>query len=87
MPAEWEPHRGTWLAWPHKESDWPGKLATIVTTYTEIVRTVSRFETVRLIVADEGRGKGKGEGFGSRMMAAMVQRLNGTLDYLDNAPG
>lgn len=53
MPAEWQPHRGTWLAWPHKESDWPGKLATIVTTYTEIIRTVSRFELVRLIVPDE----------------------------------
>ena len=20
MPAEWEPHRGTWLSWPHKEA-------------------------------------------------------------------
>ncbi|MCY4511371.1 MAG: agmatine deiminase family protein, partial [Acidobacteria bacterium] len=26
MPAEWEPHRATWLAWPHNRSDWPGKL-------------------------------------------------------------
>ncbi len=42
---------------------------------------------LRLIVADEGRGKGQGEGFGSRMMAAMVQRLGGDIDYLDNAPG
>ena len=25
MPAEWEPHRGTWLSWPHKEASWPGK--------------------------------------------------------------
>ena len=26
MPAEWEPHRATWIAWPHHEPDWPGKL-------------------------------------------------------------
>ena len=24
MPAEWEPHEATWLAWPHEVSDWPG---------------------------------------------------------------
>ncbi|HEX4404497.1 MAG TPA: agmatine deiminase family protein, partial [Polyangia bacterium] len=27
MPAEWEPHEATWLAWPHEAADWPGKLA------------------------------------------------------------
>ena len=25
MPAEWEPHAATWLAWPHEPTDWPGK--------------------------------------------------------------
>ena len=29
MPAEWEPHEGTWLGWPHCRTDWPGKLGTI----------------------------------------------------------
>ncbi|WP_267393791.1 MULTISPECIES: histidine kinase dimerization/phosphoacceptor domain -containing protein [unclassified Sphingomonas] len=42
---------------------------------------------LRLIVADEGGGKGDGEGFGGRMMAAMVQRLDGEIDFGDNAPG
>jgi len=44
----------------------------------------------RLIVADEGRGKGgavQGTGFGSRMMDAIVTRLDGELAYLDNQPG
>ncbi len=27
MPAEWEPHRATWLGWPHELTDWPGKFA------------------------------------------------------------
>ena len=26
MPAEWEPHAATWIAWPHNADDWPGKL-------------------------------------------------------------
>ncbi|GAA0671212.1 light-regulated signal transduction histidine kinase (bacteriophytochrome) [Sphingomonas insulae] len=42
---------------------------------------------LRLIVADDGRGKGNGEGFGSRMMEAMVQRLNGDIEFGDNHPG
>src|SRR5438309_7534685 len=23
MPAEWEPHAATWIAWPHERTDWP----------------------------------------------------------------
>ena len=33
MPAEWEPHDATWLAWPHEESDWPGKFESIPWVY------------------------------------------------------
>lgn len=42
----------------------------------------------RLIVADQGKGRvGNREGFGTRMMKAMIQRLDGTIDYMDNKPG
>ena len=27
MPAEWEPHFGTWVAWPHNQDTWPNNLA------------------------------------------------------------
>jgi agmatine deiminase len=54
MPAEWEPHAGTWLAWPHKLSDWPGKFAPVPWVYGEIVRTLARYETVHLIVPEPG---------------------------------
>ena len=50
MPAEWEPHSGTWLAWPHEESDWPGKLAAIPWVYAEIIRHLHRHEQVQLLV-------------------------------------
>lgn len=52
MPAEWEPHDATWLAWPHNKNDWPGRFAPIPWVYTEIVRHISRGETVRLLVND-----------------------------------
>jgi agmatine deiminase len=60
MPAEWAPHDATWLAWPHNRADWPGKFAPIPWVYAEIVRHVSRGETVRLLVkdaADETRAR------------------------------
>ncbi len=52
MPAEWSAHDATWLAWPHNVSDWPGRFAPIPWVYAEIVRNVSRAETVRLLVND-----------------------------------
>jgi len=52
MPAEWEPHAATWLAWPHEESDWPGKLAAIPWVYAEIIRHLHRREQVHLLVND-----------------------------------
>jgi len=53
MPAEWEPHEATWLAWPHEKSDWPGKFEPIPWVYGEIVRHLSRAERVRILVENE----------------------------------
>ena len=50
MPAEWEPHATTWLAWPHRRSDWLGKFAPIPWVYAEIVRALVDHEPVNLIV-------------------------------------
>jgi len=52
MPAEWEPHEATWLAWPHNRSDWPGRFAPIPWVYGEIVRKLSSVERVRILVRD-----------------------------------
>jgi agmatine deiminase len=50
MPAEWEPHEATWLAWPHNPEDWPGKFAPVPWLYAEIVRLLAARERVHLIV-------------------------------------
>ena len=52
MPAEWEPHAATWLAWPHNRKDWPGKFTPIPYVYAEIIRHLARHERVELIVND-----------------------------------
>jgi agmatine deiminase len=53
MPAEWERHAATWIAWPHHEPDWPGKLAPIPWVYAEIVRALSEFERVEILCHNE----------------------------------
>src|SRR5260221_1593931 len=50
MPAEWEAHESTWLAWPHFCDDWPGKFDPIPWVYAEIIRNLARHERVDLIV-------------------------------------
>src|SRR5437588_7929080 len=57
MPAEWEPHAATWLAWPHYKLDWPGKFEPIPWVYAEIIRYLSRHERVELIVKDAAAEK------------------------------
>ena len=53
MPAEWEPHAATWLAWPHNRMDWPGKFAAIPFVFAEIIRHLGRRERVELLVQDD----------------------------------
>lgn len=52
MPAEWEPHQATWIAWPHQRDDWPGKFEPIPWVYAEIVRQLHLSEPVRILVND-----------------------------------
>lgn len=52
MPAEWEAHAATWIAWPHRRDDWPGKFAPIPWVYTEIVRQLHLAERVHILVND-----------------------------------
>jgi agmatine deiminase len=53
MPAEWEPHQATWIAWPHQRDDWPGKFAPIPWVFVEIVRRLHISERVGILVHDE----------------------------------
>lgn len=53
MPAEWAPHRGTWLSWPHKEASWPGKFEPVPAIFAEIVRELAPHEEVHLVATEE----------------------------------
>jgi agmatine deiminase len=52
LPAEWEPHAATWLAWPKNPRDWPGKFHALGWVFGEIIRKLAPFEKVRILVDD-----------------------------------
>ncbi|HYX70139.1 MAG TPA: agmatine deiminase family protein, partial [Terriglobales bacterium] len=74
MPAEWEPHSATWLAWPHNRTDWPGKFEAIPWVYAEIVRHLARVERVHLLVNDAAH---------QRRAQEVLRRSSVPLDQLD----
>ncbi len=53
MPAEWEPHAATWIAWPHNRNDWPGKFSCIPHVYAEIVLWLAASERVDIVVQNQ----------------------------------
>jgi agmatine deiminase len=71
MPAEWERHEATWLAWPHNPEDWPGKFQAIPWLYAEIVRLLAGREHVHLLVQDEKE---------QRRAASVLERAHANLD-------
>jgi agmatine deiminase len=52
MPAEWAPHRGTWLSWPHKEESWPGKFEPVPHIFARMVAALAPHEEVHINVRD-----------------------------------
>jgi len=53
MPAEWAPHSATWIAWPHLDSDFPGKLEPVRWAFCELIRHLSKNENVEVLCANE----------------------------------
>ncbi len=49
LPAEWEPHAATWLAWPHRRATWLGDFAVIPGVFTKVARLIARYEPVRIV--------------------------------------
>jgi agmatine deiminase len=49
-PAEWEPLRAVWLAWPHNREDWPGKFEGIEWVFCEMIYWLTQTQQVGLIV-------------------------------------
>ncbi len=53
MPAEWEPHSGTWITWPHNTDTWPSNMAEVEEIYAMMVELLSKNEQVNILVNDQ----------------------------------
>ena len=49
MPAEWETHAASWLAWPHAPLTWPNRLSEARQEFARLVRTLAETETVYVL--------------------------------------
>lgn len=54
MPAEWEPHVGTWFTWPRPEGiSFPDKYDSVPPVYAELIKQLLRVEEVHINVWNE----------------------------------
>ncbi|HEX5306674.1 MAG TPA: agmatine deiminase family protein [Dyella sp.] len=53
LPAEWEPQAAVLIAWPHADTDWAARLASVETTYAALAAAVTRFESLVIVVPDD----------------------------------
>jgi len=53
LPAEWEPHLATFLAWPHRRATWLGDFSAVPPVFARIARTLAAYEPVRILAAGE----------------------------------
>lgn len=50
MPAEWETHSAIWLAWPHDEISFPGRVEKVESDIAKIIAAIHQSEKVELLV-------------------------------------
>jgi agmatine deiminase len=53
MPAEWAPHRATWLSWPHNRQTWPTQLEIVREIWLRMIQALADGEKVSLLVNDD----------------------------------
>lgn len=54
-PAEWEPHRATWLSWPHQHETWPNHFKQAEQQFANFAHQLTRFEDIEVLVSDVSR--------------------------------
>lgn len=73
MPAEWEKHDATWLAWPYDPVTFPERVEKVERIYVQIISALLPGEEVELVVRDRPEGA---------RISAMLQAEGVELDHL-----
>ncbi|MCC5853526.1 MAG: agmatine deiminase [Alkalimonas sp.] len=51
MPAEWQPHRQTWMVWPERTDNWRLGAKPAQAAFTQVIQAIARFEPVTVGVS------------------------------------
>jgi agmatine deiminase len=51
LPAEWEPHAATWIAWPHRRATFLGDFAAVTEFFAGFIRQLAACEPVRVVAS------------------------------------
>ncbi len=57
MPAEWESHKATWLAWPYDTTTFPNRVEAVEKVFVRIIESLHQNEVVELLVLNEAMKK------------------------------
>lgn len=50
MPAEWEPHAGTWMIWPERPDNWRDGAGPAQQAFARVAAAIARFEPMTMLV-------------------------------------
>ena len=75
MPAEFEPHAGTWMLWPERPDVWRNRARFAQQAYCEVAAAIARFEPVWMGVSAQSYATAR------QMLPASVEVIR--LDYND----
>ncbi|KAL4447581.1 hypothetical protein ABPG75_004800 [Micractinium tetrahymenae] len=53
MPAEWEPHAGTWMGWPQRPDNWREGAAHAQRAFVAVASAIAQFEPVTVAANEE----------------------------------
>ena len=53
MPAEWEPHAGTWMLWPERHDNWRDGAAPAQRAFAQVAAAIAKSEPVTMGVSAE----------------------------------
>lgn len=51
MPAEWEPHAGTWMIWPERPDNWREGAGPAQDAFVGVASAIARFEPVTMLAS------------------------------------
>eukprot|EP00026_Physarum_polycephalum_P011148 Phypoly_transcript_11349.p1 GENE.Phypoly_transcript_11349~~Phypoly_transcript_11349.p1 ORF type:complete len:381 (+),score=41.16 Phypoly_transcript_11349:57-1145(+) len=53
MPAEWEPHKSTWIVWPERQDIWRDKAVPAQKAFSDVINAIAKYERVNVIASKE----------------------------------